>query len=68
VFRDRHRARVDRASAEVDADWRRVAVGLALGDRHFSGPESRYAFATPEKLIADFRRDIARWTDEYGRA
>jgi hypothetical protein len=36
--------------------------------RHFGGRESRDAFATPEKLIADFRREIARWTDENGHA
>ena len=36
--------------------------------RHFRGRESRYAFSTPEKLIADFRRDIARWNDEDGHA
>jgi len=32
--------------------------------RHFRGRESRYAFSTPEKLIADFQRDIARCNDE----
>ena len=32
--------------------------------RHFGSREGRYAFSTPEKLIADFRRDIARWNDE----
>ena len=36
--------------------------------RHFGRRESRYAFSTPEKLIADFRRDIARWNDENGDA
>lgn len=36
--------------------------------RHFGSRESRYAFSTPEKLIADFRRDIARWNDENGDA
>jgi hypothetical protein len=36
--------------------------------RHFGGREGRYAFSTPEKLIADFRRDMARWNDENGDA
>jgi hypothetical protein len=32
--------------------------------RHYSGKESTYAFRNPEKLIADFERDIARWNRE----
>ena len=32
--------------------------------RHFGGKENAYAFQTPEKLIADFERDIARWNRE----
>lgn len=32
--------------------------------RHFGEKESAYAFQTPEKLIADFERDIARWNRE----
>src|SRR5690348_8964923 len=32
--------------------------------RHYAGKESKYVFSTPEKLIADFQRDIARWNDE----
>lgn len=32
--------------------------------KHFGGKESNYAFATPEQLIADFQKDIARWNDE----
>ena len=37
----------------------------AKGDhRHFGGKESVYTFETPEKLIADFQRDIARWNRE----
>lgn len=32
--------------------------------RHYAGRESKYSFATPEKLIADFQQDIARWNDE----
>jgi hypothetical protein len=36
--------------------------------RHFGGSESTYAFLTPEKLIADFERDIARWNRENRNA
>jgi hypothetical protein len=32
--------------------------------RHYGGTEEPYAFSTPEKLIADFQRDITRWNDE----
>jgi hypothetical protein len=32
--------------------------------RHFGGEESVYTFETPEKLIADFERDIARCNRE----
>jgi hypothetical protein len=32
--------------------------------RHYGDKESRYVFTTPEKLIADFQRDIARWNHE----
>jgi hypothetical protein len=31
---------------------------------HFNEEESVYRFTTPEQLIADFQRDIARWNDE----
>ena len=38
---------------------------VGKGDhRHFNGKESAYSFRTPEKLIADFQRDIARWNRE----
>ena len=38
---------------------------VGKGDhRHFNGRESTYDFKTPEKLIADFQRDIARWNRE----
>ena len=38
---------------------------VGKGDhRHFAGEESAYQFATPDKLIADFQRDIARWNRE----
>jgi hypothetical protein len=32
--------------------------------RHFGGKETDYIFTTPDKLIADFQRDIARWNHE----
>jgi len=32
--------------------------------RHFGDKESAYTFQTPEKLIADFEREIARWNRE----
>lgn len=32
--------------------------------RHVGKVESSYEFSTPEKLIADFEQDIARWNDE----
>ena len=38
---------------------------VGKGDhRHFGGRESAYTFKTPDKLIADFQRDIARWNRE----
>ena len=32
--------------------------------RHVAGRERPYAFTTPDRLIADFQRDIARWGRE----
>jgi hypothetical protein len=32
--------------------------------RHFGKKESAYAFTTPDQLIADFQKDIARWNHE----
>ena len=32
--------------------------------RHYGGKESNYAFADPDKLIAAFQADIARWNRE----
>ena len=38
---------------------------VGKGDhRHFNGKESAYTFTTPDKLMADFQRDIARWNRE----
>ncbi|HEX8739683.1 MAG TPA: DUF6516 family protein [Casimicrobiaceae bacterium] len=32
--------------------------------RHFGDSERTYMFSSPEQLIADLERDIARWNDE----
>lgn len=32
--------------------------------RHFGDNERAYRFTTPERLLADFQRDIARWNNE----
>ena len=38
---------------------------IGKGDhRHFGAKESSYRFSTPERLMADFQKDIARWNDE----
>ena len=38
---------------------------VGKGDhRHFGENESAYTFETPDKLVADFQRDIARWNRE----
>ena len=36
--------------------------------RHYGSKEGRYGFSTPEKLIADFQRDITRWNNENSHA
>lgn len=36
--------------------------------RHWSGGEQRYRFTTPEKLLADFQRDMERWNHENGHS
>ena len=42
---------------------------VGKGDhRHFGEKESAYAFTTPDKLIADFQKDIARWNHENSNA
>ena len=41
--------------------------GADKGDhRHIGGTQSVYRFSTPERLVADFQADIARWNDENG--
>ena len=38
---------------------------IGKGDhRRFGVAENPYRFITPERLIADFQKDIARWNDE----
>jgi Family of unknown function (DUF6516) len=38
---------------------------VGKGDhRHFGATESLYQFSTPEGLMVDFQKDIARWNDE----
>ena len=38
---------------------------VGKGDhRHFGDKESAYTFETPDKLVTDFQRDIARWNRE----
>ena len=38
---------------------------IGKGDhRHFGVIESNYKFVSPEKLIIDFQKDIARWNHE----
>lgn len=38
---------------------------VGKGDhRHVGEKQSPYMFSTPEQLIADFQRDIARWNHE----
>lgn len=38
---------------------------VGKGDhRHFGERESAYVFETPDKLVADFQTDIARWNRE----
>ena len=42
---------------------------VGKGDhRHFGKREGGYAFTTPDQLIADFQKDIARWNHENSNA
>ncbi len=36
--------------------------------RHRGTAEERYAFSSPEQLMADFEADIVRWNHEHGRS
>jgi len=48
----------------LDGTFKHSFLKLEGDLRHFGGKEGHYAFSTPEKLIADFQRDIARWNNE----
>jgi hypothetical protein len=38
---------------------------IGKGDhRHFGEEENVYIYTTPEQLVADFQKDIARWNNE----
>ena len=38
---------------------------IGKGDhRHFGAAENPYRFTTPDRLMVDFQKDIARWNDE----
>ena len=42
---------------------------VGKGDhRHFGASETLYEFSTPERLIFDFQKDMARWNDENSGA
>jgi hypothetical protein len=36
--------------------------------RHWRGRETSYRFSTPERLVADFQRDVERWNHENRRS
>jgi hypothetical protein len=36
--------------------------------RHVGSTQKAYTFSTPEKLMADFETDIARWNHEHRRS
>ncbi|MFN8627070.1 MAG: DUF6516 family protein [Candidatus Binatia bacterium] len=36
--------------------------------RHVGAATTPYAFSTPDRLMADFNADIARWNHEHGRS
>ncbi len=36
--------------------------------KHVAGTEAMYAFSTPEGLVSDFQREIARWNRENHRS
>ncbi len=36
--------------------------------RHFGEKEAAYVFDTPDSLLADFQRDVARWNREHGHS
>lgn len=36
--------------------------------RHVEERDEPYAFSTPDRLLADFEADVARWNREHGRS
>lgn len=36
--------------------------------RHTEAGEEPYSFSTPDRLMADFEAEIARWNHEHGRS
>jgi hypothetical protein len=36
--------------------------------RHWGSRETSYRFSTPERLVADFQRDVERWNHENRRS
>jgi hypothetical protein len=64
-----HRYRYRLAYVVEDVPVLRYDNEGGKGDhRHCGDAEQTYAFSTPEKLIDDFQRDIARWNDENRNA
>ena len=64
-----HRYRYRLAYVVEDVPVLRYDNEGGKGDhRHCGDAEQPYAFSTPEKLIDDFQRDIARWNDENRNA
>ena len=61
----RHRYKYRLAYVVRDVCVLRYDNESGKGDhRHYGSSERAYSFSTPEKLIADFQRDIARWNNE----
>lgn len=56
----------DRLAYVVNGTWVvRYDNESGKGDhRHFNTRERSYTFETPEKLLADFQADMARWNRE----
>ena len=65
----RHRYKYRLAYVVRDVCVLRYDNESGKGDhRHYGSSERAYSFSTPEKLITDFQRDIARWNDENGNS
>lgn len=65
VERSRHRFKYRLAYVVNGECVLRYDNEAGKGDhRHIAGRQNFYMFTTPERLIADFQRDIARWNRE----